>query len=69
MNGILFNGKQDMWSSPRTLSGHQVFEQVKDIEVIFGKREVKEKLVKRIRVEQPIDRIVATCHFSCRDTP
>ncbi|CAI8588911.1 unnamed protein product [Vicia faba] len=54
LNKIRFNGEQEMRSPPRTLSGHEVFEKVKDVEVIFGKKAVKEKSVKRTREEQPI---------------
>ncbi|CAI8595258.1 unnamed protein product [Vicia faba] len=55
LNKIRFNGEQEMRSPPRTLSGHEVFEKVKDVEVIFGKKAVKEKSVKRTREEQPIE--------------
>ncbi|CAI8592042.1 unnamed protein product [Vicia faba] len=55
LNKIRFNGEQEMRSPPRTLSGHEVFEKVKYVEVIFGKKAVKEKLVKRTREEQPIE--------------
>ncbi|XP_058740977.1 uncharacterized protein LOC131613315 [Vicia villosa] len=44
-----------MRSPPRKLSGYEVFEQVKDLEVIFGKKPVKEKSVKRTREGQPIE--------------
>ncbi|CAI8608080.1 unnamed protein product [Vicia faba] len=54
LNKIRFNGEQEMRSPQRTLSGHEVFEKVKDVEVIFGKKAVKEKSVKRTREEQPI---------------
>lgn len=49
LNKILFNGEQDMQSPLRILSGHQVFEKVKDVEVIFGKNPMKEKTIKRTR--------------------
>ena len=55
LNKIHFNGEQEMRSPPRTLSGHEIFEKVKDVEVIFGKKAVKEKSVKRTREEQPIE--------------
>ncbi|XP_058770484.1 uncharacterized protein LOC131644106 isoform X1 [Vicia villosa] len=55
LNKIRFNGEQEMRSPPRTLSGHEVFEQVKDVEVVYGKKPVKEKSVKRTREGQPIE--------------
>ncbi|CAK8565094.1 unnamed protein product [Lathyrus sativus] len=36
LNRIRFNGEQEIRNPPRTLSGHEVFEHVKDIEVIFA---------------------------------
>ncbi|CAI8587048.1 unnamed protein product [Vicia faba] len=55
LNRNHFNGEQEMQSPPRTLSGHEVFEQVKDVEVIFGKKLVKEKSVKRTHEGQLIE--------------
>ncbi|CAK8561187.1 unnamed protein product [Lathyrus sativus] len=55
LNRICFNGEQEMRSPPITLSRHEVFEQVKDIEVIFGKDPVKEKSLKRTFEGQPIE--------------
>ncbi|CAI8606852.1 unnamed protein product [Vicia faba] len=66
LNKIRFNGEQEMRSPPRTLSGHEVFEKVKDVEVIFGKKAVKEKSVKRTREEQPIEEVKLGGHVHYR---
>ncbi|XP_050891314.1 uncharacterized protein LOC127096820 [Lathyrus oleraceus] len=55
LNRIHFNGEQEIRSPPRTLSGHQIFEQVKEVKVVFGKKPVKEKSVKRKHEGQPVE--------------
>ena len=38
LNKIRFNGEQEFRNPPNTLSGCDILEQVKDINVIFGRR-------------------------------
>jgi len=49
LNKIRFNGEQDMRGPPKRLSGSEILEQIKNIDVTFGRRQEMTERGKRIR--------------------
>ncbi|KAK7349692.1 hypothetical protein VNO77_07266 [Canavalia gladiata] len=49
LNKVWFNGEQEMRNLPKKLSSSEIFEQVKDIEVTFGKKVEIGERIKRSR--------------------